>query len=190
MANQLETRLIGEMADVALRPGEEVVEAEHLVSLAEEVIAQMRPQEARASRYQNALVLAVPHLRRDLASVDCRDSVLSRWDCGRRAVGPGSTRRSSVAGMQGSPGGVRSPRSGPQGASCQPSADSRAAMRPKDHAEHSAGPFDPGARQLDIGGRDAPLPGLTSRSSDSASPTPLRAEAAGRRSGVEGGSLP
>ena len=47
------------MLDVALCSGEEVVDADHLVTVADQAVAQMRAQETGAAGYENSLFKVV-----------------------------------------------------------------------------------------------------------------------------------
>ena len=55
MADQLKRRIAEEMRNVALGSGEEVVDADHLVTVADQAIAQMRAEETGAAGYENSL---------------------------------------------------------------------------------------------------------------------------------------
>jgi hypothetical protein len=53
MAHQLEAAVLQERQDVLARAGEEIVDAQHLMALPNQRLAQMRADEARAARHQN-----------------------------------------------------------------------------------------------------------------------------------------
>ena len=54
-AQQAEAWRVGEVLDVDRRTGDEVVEAEHLIPVAEQVLAQVRTEEAGAAGHNCAL---------------------------------------------------------------------------------------------------------------------------------------
>ena len=55
VAHQLEMRIAQQMRDVVLAAGEEVVDAQHVVAVAQQALAQMRAEEAGAAGHQHAL---------------------------------------------------------------------------------------------------------------------------------------
>jgi hypothetical protein len=55
VAHRLELRQVHQVADVVLAAGEVVVDAQHVVALADQALAQMRPKESGAARHQDTL---------------------------------------------------------------------------------------------------------------------------------------
>ena len=45
MAQELEVRMIAQMRDVLLGPGEQIVDAQHVMAVGEQAVAQMRAEE-------------------------------------------------------------------------------------------------------------------------------------------------
>src|SRR5579883_3057073 len=56
VAHRLEVRFLEEMSDVVLAAREVVVDREHVVALRHQTFAEMRAEEAGATRYENALL--------------------------------------------------------------------------------------------------------------------------------------
>ena len=59
VAHELEARMAEQVLDIALGAGEQVVDAEHLMALAEQPVAQVRAEEAGAAGHQDALAAVV-----------------------------------------------------------------------------------------------------------------------------------
>ena len=59
MADELERRVAEQMGDVAPGAGVEVVDAQHLMALADQPLAQMRAQETRAAGHKHPLLLEI-----------------------------------------------------------------------------------------------------------------------------------
>jgi hypothetical protein len=60
VADQLEAPGPQQVLDVPAPAGEEVVQAEDLVSLTEQPLAEVGPEKARSSRHQNSHIFALP----------------------------------------------------------------------------------------------------------------------------------
>ena len=62
MPHELEARVVVQVIDVALGAGEEVVDAEHLVALLEQAVAEVRAEEAGAAGDEDSLAgIVVTH---------------------------------------------------------------------------------------------------------------------------------
>ena len=59
VAQELEPQMIVQMVDVALRSSKEIVGADHFVPLVKKPVYEMRAEEPRAPRHQNALAAVV-----------------------------------------------------------------------------------------------------------------------------------
>ena len=55
VTDQLEAIVAQEMRDMVLAAGEKVIDAEDLMTLAQQALAEVRPQESAAAGYQDAL---------------------------------------------------------------------------------------------------------------------------------------
>ena len=62
MPEEFEVGMILQMLDILLRAGEQVVNAQDFVAVAQQPIAQMRPQEAGASGHHDALAQTIRRL--------------------------------------------------------------------------------------------------------------------------------
>ena len=61
VAQQFEVRVVQQMSDVVLGAGEEVVDAEHVVAIRKQTLAQMAAEEAGTAGDEDALAEVVTH---------------------------------------------------------------------------------------------------------------------------------
>ena len=62
MTYQLEMMVVEQVRDVVLGAGEEVVDTEHIVSLAEQLLAQVRAEKTGAAGDQHAFAMIILHV--------------------------------------------------------------------------------------------------------------------------------
>lgn len=71
MAQHFEARMPQQVGDVALGAGVEVVDAQHIVPVAQQAVAQVRAEKARAAGDQHAALVAPVVVRLGVAGVVC-----------------------------------------------------------------------------------------------------------------------
>ncbi len=88
VADELEARMVVQVLDVALGAGEEIVDAEHLVALLQQPVAQMRAEESGAAGDQDALAGVVVAHSGPLRVSSGGFGPLGLVGAGRRRSGP------------------------------------------------------------------------------------------------------